>query len=51
MDALRKPTVLTVALALMLALLLGVVAMFGGERAKATHVNPTSVAGIPLVRN
>jgi len=47
MYALRKPTLLTVALALMLALLFGVVAMFGGERAKATHVNPKSVAGNP----
>ena len=47
MYALRKPTVLTVALALMVALVFGVLAMLGGERAKATHVQPTTVSGNP----
>src|SRR5215218_3780200 len=46
MYALRKTTPLAVALALMLALLLGVLAMFGGEKpANASSVDPTFVTG------
>lgn len=40
MYALRKTTPLAVALALMLALLLGVLAMFGGKPASAQVADP-----------
>jgi len=50
MSTLRKTSVLTVALALVLALLIGVVAMFGGKAANGVtgpEVNPILVAGNP----
>jgi hypothetical protein len=45
MHALRKTTPLAVALGLMLALLLGVLAMFGGKPANASHVQPVLKLG------